>query len=294
MATVTAAPARHMGEMVSVEGLRASAIVRAKNEALQIERCLLGLRAQTVPVEIVVVDSGSTDATVKLAARHADELVRMKPDEFSFGRSLNVGASIASGDIHFALSAHCVPERDDWVARALTHHREDSRVAGTFGALGGPDGSPLAVPMKCYWPVAGEDPYWGFSNHASSWRASVWHRFRFDEEIEACEDREWSWRVMRAGYVLVADPLLFVRADHRRAAGFRALFDRTRREARALGSADGLARRYSIGDAARDWWSTFPAGSERPRHVRRMNPNRVIEIAGRWVGERDRARMLRE
>ena len=276
--------------MPSSESSEVTVIVRAKNEAPQIEQCLLGLRAQTVPVEIVVVDSGSTDNTVEIAARYADQLARLGAEQFSFGRSLNHGASVASGDIHFALSAHCVPERGDWIARALAHYRDDSNVAGTFGALGCPDGTPLTRPMACSWPGAGKDPYWGFSNHASSWRACVWRRFKFDEEIEACEDREWSWRVMRAGYVLVADPLLFVRADHRRAAGARALFNRTRREARALGSAGGLGRRYSIGDGGRDWWSTFPPGSNKPRYVRRLNPNRVIEIAGRWVGERDSQR----
>lgn len=267
--------------------LQASVIVRAKNEAPQIERCLRGLRGQTVPVEIVVVDSGSTDETVKIAARFADELVRIRPEEFSFGRSLNIGASTASGDIHFALSAHCVPHRADWIARSVAHHRDHSNVAATFGPLGSADGTPLAGPVVCSWPAAGEDPYWGFSNHASSWRASVWRRFRFDEQIEACEDREWSWRVMRAGYVLIADPVLFVAPDHRRAAGPRALFSRTRREARALASAGGLARRYSVGDAVRDWWGYFPPGSNRPRAVRRLNPDRVIELAGRWVGERD-------
>jgi rhamnosyltransferase len=277
--------------MTPVKAVEASVIVRAKNEEGQIQRCLESLRSQTVPVEIVVVDSGSTDKTLDIASRYADHLIRILPDDFTFGRALNIGAAAASAEIHFALSAHCAASRDDWVARAIAHYRRDPLVAGTFGTLDSPNGDALDTPFVCSFPGVAEDPYWGFywgfSNHASSWRASVWREFQFDEDIEAAEDREWSWRVMRAGYVIVDDPSLFVGLEHRRSAGWRALFRRTRREARAMSRLLPPDRPYSVATAVQHWWSYMPPGSNKPPAIRRLNPARIVEFAGRWAGERD-------
>jgi rhamnosyltransferase len=263
----------------------ASVIVRAKNEIESIERCLRLVREQTQPVELIVVDSGSTDGTVAVARRMADRVVQIAPQDFSFGGALNAGARAATNEVHVALSAHCFPPREDWIARAIAHYA-NPEVAGTFGVRTRPDGTELTAPWTCRAPEALQDPYWGFTNHASSWRGDVWERFPFDERIEACEDREWSWRVLRAGHALVADPLLWVSGGHRRSAGLRPLFHRVRRESRALASLHE-GRPYSAREAVRDWWSDLPPGSRHPNALRRLNPPRAVEIAARVAGERD-------
>ena len=110
---------------------RASVIVRAKNEARGIERTFKSLRRQTVPVEIVVVDSGSTDGTVEIARRWCDRLVEIPAESFTYGYSLNCGAEVALAPFHFSLSAHCAPEA--WTtslsgqALALPKSRSSSR-----------------------------------------------------------------------------------------------------------------------------------------------------------------------
>ena len=88
---------------------RASVIVRTKDKADTVEATFAALRPQTVPVEVVVVDSGSTDGTLEIARRHADRLVEIPAEAFTFGRALNVGAAAATAPVHFALSAHCGP-----------------------------------------------------------------------------------------------------------------------------------------------------------------------------------------
>ena len=101
--------------------LRASVIVRCKDKASTIERTFLALREQTVPVEVVVVDSGSTDGTLEIAERYADRLLRIRPEEFSYGHALNLGAAAASGEVHFALSAHGTGLSPTWIADSLRH-----------------------------------------------------------------------------------------------------------------------------------------------------------------------------
>src|SRR3954470_4824197 len=100
------------------------------------------MRAQTVRAELLVVDSGSTDGTLEIALRRADRVVQIPPAEFTFGRALNVGAREARGRIHFALSSHCVPERDDWIEVGLAQY-ERTDVAGACGVQHFPDGSPV-------------------------------------------------------------------------------------------------------------------------------------------------------
>ena len=269
----------------------ASVIVRAKNKEDTIERTLSSLRRQTVPVEIVLVDSGSADRTVVLARRHCDRIVHLDPSEFSYGGALNVGAGAASGEIHFALSAHCAPVRRDWVELSLAHYA-NPLVAATNGAGGDPRGNVLDGPYAATLADVACDPYWGFSNHASSWRREVWESHPFDETMVACEDKEWAWRVMKDGYVVVFDPELTVSSEHRRRAGLRALYSRTYREASALRSMIDFPT-WSLADATRIWWSHFPYESPRPTWVRRFSPMRLAEIGGRYLGEQAGRRRLR-
>ena len=189
-------------------------IVRARNAARTIEETLDALRAQTVRAELLVVDSGSTDGTLEIALRRADRVVQMPPEEFTFGRALNVGAREARGDVHFALSSHCRPERDDWIERSLAHY-ERPDVAATCGVREFPDGTPVESVVYETLEQARAHPEWGFSNHASSWRADVWKRFPFDDYISAAEDREWSWRVLGADMTIALDPELWVDLSHR-------------------------------------------------------------------------------
>jgi rhamnosyltransferase len=263
---------------------RASVIVRTRDKERTIERCLSLLRRQTVEPEIVVVDSGSSDRTVELARRWCDRLIEIRPEEFSYGRALNVGARSAAAPIHFAVSAHIFLEREDWIERSLRHY-ERPDVAAAMGCVVLPDGRPQRDVVYQDAALSRTDRVWGFSNTASSWRASVWERFPFDEGLEACEDKEWSWRVLDQGWIVVLDPALWVPDVHRRSAGALSLYHRTKRESRVL-AAYGALPRMGPGGALREWWDGSRETSPARRLVDRANPLRVAEIAGRYVGER--------
>ena len=125
---------------------RVSFIVRCKDKRATIEDTFASIRQQTVPAEIVVVDSGSQDGTLTVARECADVVIEMRPDDFTFGRSLNLGASAASGEIHAVLSAHAVLPAPDWLARVL-EHLEDERGAGASGSGCSPDGQTLLEPL---------------------------------------------------------------------------------------------------------------------------------------------------
>lgn len=269
----------------------ASVVVRSKDSGATIAAALESMAGQTVRPEIVVVDSGSTDETLAIARGFADRIVEIAPHEFSFGGALNVGARAASAPVVFALSSHTRAPDEHWVERALAHHR-DPRVAATSGMRLRPDGMPLLDPVRLDRHSVRATPYWGFSNTAASWRRELWERFPFNEAMEACEDKEWSWRVASAGYEVVIDPRLTPSQLHRRRAGTRALFDRSRREAREL-AAHAEMPPLPLRAALERWWSDLPDELVYPPLFYRLNYFRAAEIAGRYVGEREGRRRAR-
>lgn len=264
----------------------ATVIVRAKDEAATIGATLRSLRAQTVRAEVIVIDSGSKDGTVETASGLCDRLIEIPPERFTYGFALNLGAREASAPVHFALSAHCVARRADWIERTLAHY-ERRDIAGTNGIQTFADGTPVTSPFFQTASHARADPYWGFSNHASSWRASVWADHPFDETLVASEDREWSWRVLDAGWVLAFDPALWVDMSHAWHGGVRKTFERQRREAQGLGHFAPLPP-YGVRELAHEWLYE-PPDTRHSMVFHRLNPRRIAGLAGKYTGRRQPA-----
>jgi glycosyltransferase involved in cell wall biosynthesis len=261
-------------------------IVRAKDRERTIGQALRSLRRQTIVPEIIVVDSGSSDGTVSIARSLCDRLIEIPADSFTYGHALNVGAAAARAPIHFALSAHCEADSEDWIERSLAHYA-NSDVAGTCGYSGAlPDGAAPGVVHQDL-ELLRRDPFWGFTNHASSWRADVWRRFPFDESLAAAEDKEWSWRVLGAGYVIALDPELDVSTRHRFDEGLTKFYRRTRRDTRALAGFSGLSP-YPRAALMSEWWSPEPDGLRSAARLR-LSPWRMASLLGRQAGLRQAA-----
>ena len=105
--------------------MRASVIVRSKDEADRLRLTLASLAAQTEPAEVVVVNDGSTDHTEAVIAAAAQDLtiVPIRNAE-PLGRSgaANAGVARASGDILLFLDGDTLAA-PDWVARHMAIHR---------------------------------------------------------------------------------------------------------------------------------------------------------------------------
>ena len=110
-----------------------SIIIRAFNEEKHITRLLDGIRQQTIEdVQIILVDSGSSDRTVEIANTYGVQIVNIQPLDFTFGRSLNLGISHATADYVVFASAHVYPVYPDWLERLLEPF-EDDKVAISYG-----------------------------------------------------------------------------------------------------------------------------------------------------------------
>ena len=106
-------------------------IVRVRNEADALARCLELVRAQTgagAGAELIVVDNDSHDGSAAVARRHGAQVVRIARERFTFGRALNLGASVAQANLLVALSAHAFVPDPGWLER-LAGWFEDPTVA---------------------------------------------------------------------------------------------------------------------------------------------------------------------
>jgi rhamnosyltransferase len=226
---------------------------------------------------------------VAIAEPLADRMVHIPHASFSYGGALNRGAEVAKAPVHFALSSHCVVPRPDWIERSLGHY-DRPEVVATNGQPTQPDGSPLLEPLVVTATTPQPDPLWGFSNHASSWRADVWRREPFDETLIASEDFEWSDRVIARGFAIVFDPALTVPGHHLTTQGPIAYYRRSRRE--FLGAA--ACRQVeppTVRDAVVEWWSKHPPGTK--RHRQWLSPYRMARIGGRYTAGRTLRRRRR-
>lgn len=202
-----------------------SAIVRTYNEGEYIGRLIDSLGCQTVngdnDLEIIVVDSGSTDSTLEILEEKQVRTIKIKQEEFNYSKALNLGIEHSSGEFLVILSAHSIPCKSDWLERMLGHF-EDEKVAGVYcRQVPWPDASPIEV-LRIARTFGKESRIFSgsesvesikFSNAASCIRRGLWHRHRF-VILPAAEDMEWSKWALHQGYKIIYDPTARIYHSH--------------------------------------------------------------------------------
>ncbi len=208
-------------------------VIRCFNEEAHIGRLLTGVVRQThVPEEIIVVDSGSTDATLAIASAFPVQIVTVAPEDFSFGRALNVGLASTSSDVAVLASAHVYPLYDTWIER-LTAPFATPEIAIAYGRQQAPpDGRFSERRILDQWFPARsvERQRHPFCNNANAAiRRSVWTEQPYDEDLTGLEDLDWAKKALAAGHIVsyVAEaPVAHVHEE-----SFAQIVNRYRREA---------------------------------------------------------------
>jgi rhamnosyltransferase len=106
--------------MSAEDRLSISVVIPVLNAAPYLPSLLAALeRQQPVhPDEVILVDSGSTDATVAISGGSAR--VRVLPlDRFTHGRSRNRGVQAASSKVVVLMTQDAIPEDENWLARLV-------------------------------------------------------------------------------------------------------------------------------------------------------------------------------
>tara|TARA_Y100000589_G_scaffold323956_1_gene359321 strand:- start:4126 stop:5100 length:975 start_codon:yes stop_codon:yes gene_type:complete len=219
-----------------VNNLTTSIIIRALNEGKYIGKLLYGLQQQAkLPNEIILVDSGSTDETLLIASSYGVKIVKISKEEFTFGRSLNIGCNEASGDILIFLSAHVYPSRKDWLQNILKPFKNSSVVC-SFGKQRGNKSTKYSENqiLLSYFPDQVDfikTPY--FCNNANcAIRKSQWEKEIYDESLTGLEDLDWAKKQYQNGFKILYAPEAEVIHVHEE--NWRQIKNRYKREAIAL------------------------------------------------------------
>ncbi len=216
--------------------MKCSIVIRAYNEEKNIGRLLEGIRHQTLTdVEIILVDSGSTDGTVSVAESFGARTVRIASDEFTFGRSLNLGVRTATRDLVVIASAHIYPIYPDWL-ETLLRPFEAEEVALVYGKQRAPEEAKFSEQQifhQWYPDVSKPRQASTFCNNANAAiRRSLWEQNPYDETLTGLEDLAWGKWAREQGHELAyAAEAEIIHVHHETPRG---VFNRYRREAMAF------------------------------------------------------------
>lgn len=219
------------------ETINASIVIRCFNEEEHIGRLLTGILNQDTAIiyEIILVDSGSTDATLSIAARYPVRIVSIKSEDFSFGYSLNMGCDAATGEYLVIVSAHVFPLYADWLVKMLSPF-DDPGVGLVYGRQVGNEITKYSEHriLSKWFPGRSEkkqsNPFCNNANAAI--RKSLWEEFSYDETLTGLEDLDFAKRIMEARHYISyqADAEIV----HVHEESYSRLFNRYRREAIAF------------------------------------------------------------
>ncbi|MBO5353632.1 MAG: glycosyltransferase [Lachnospiraceae bacterium] len=196
-----------------------SVVVPTYNAGTQFETMLELLEQQECcgTVEIVIVDSGSTDGTVQLCQQHEVTLVQIPNEQFSHSYARNLGAETAKGDILVFMTQDALPSSKEWLCSMIQPVQQKEADAVSCGEEC-PEGTDLYYRIANY----GHASYVGFlqeditgsrekcrdeeslrryaalSDVACAIRRSLFLKFR--HRFDFAEDQDLGIRLLAGGY----------------------------------------------------------------------------------------------
>ncbi len=199
--------------------------IRTWNEANFLGRCIEMLKKQKSDLiesmEILVIDSYSTDGTIEISQKEGCTLLEIPKAEFNYGGSLNTGIEALKKDLIVILSAHSIPRSEDFL-HELIKGFDDPKVAGTYSRqVAWPDA--LFMEKVRIFKTFDREPRsftlpgnsdLSFSNVSSCIRKSCWEKTPF-LTIPSSEDFYWAEEMLKSGFKILYVPSASVYHSHK-------------------------------------------------------------------------------
>jgi glycosyltransferase involved in cell wall biosynthesis len=269
-----------------------SLIVRCYNEQDHIERLLTGVFQQSITdIDVVVVDSGSTDHTLSIASKFPVRILQIRPEEFSFGGALNIGCQTATGKFVVLASAHVYPVYKDWLEQLIAPF-SDPKIGLVYGKQRGNETTQYSehrIFAKWFPNQSNLSQVHPFCNNANAAiRCNLWQRMPYDETLTGLEDIDWARRVLKLAYKIAYVSEAEVIHVHSEAS--KAIFNRYRREAIAMKrifpeETFGLWEflRLFIANSANDTYHAWQEGVFR-KQITKIIVFRMMQFWGTYLG----------
>lgn len=203
-----------------------SIVIPTRNEAANIRQCLKMIYQQVTPwrFEILVIDSGSTDDTIRLVQEFSQvQLIQIPPEEFGHGKTRNLGARLAKGKWIIFLNGDAIPLDENWLYGLIKPFDQNERLAGIYSRHFPKPGCPLymqrdllksmpSAPIQ--WQTAKTWNFFLFSTVSGAMRKEIWEKIPFQDNIPIAEDQEWAKNALNAGYKILYNPESSVYHSH--------------------------------------------------------------------------------
>ncbi|MFV7639062.1 glycosyltransferase [Shewanella algae] len=183
----------------------ASVVIRTLNEERYLTELLTEISRQNcnlVDLEIVLIDSGSTDRTLSIAESFGARITHIKKSEFTFGRSLNKGCEFAKGDYFIFVSGHCIPASVDWIDE-LCKPFVDKVAEYSYGRQIGRDSTKFSEQchFNKWFPEYSKIPQEGYfcNNANAAVTRETWLKYGFCERLTGLEDMHLAKRLVEDG-----------------------------------------------------------------------------------------------
>ena len=206
-----------------------SVVIPVKDGGEGFRLCLAAIADQATDeeVEVIVVDSGSTDGTQEVARSMGARVHEIPAAEFNHGETRNLGARLAGGEIVVYTVDDALPVDASWLTSLTDPIRNDPSLAATFGRhIPNEDAPPHQAfyieqrygtrPKTHTAESAANLPVAEvlFSNVSSAIRRDVLGEIPFAADIVISEDAEWCARALQAGHSVAYVPDAVVRHSH--------------------------------------------------------------------------------
>jgi len=188
-----------------------SVVIRNKNQSKALEFLLSNLvnRYENQIGEIIVVDNLSTDNSKEVSGKYNARFETIS--NFSYGGSANFCAEKANHDIVVLFSAHSYPVSPDFFRSIKMAFENNTNLAGVRCLHSSNDYKNYIQNIS-----AKQDPNKsGLIFSGSAFRKSVWEKIKFNEDVPTFEDKDWTKRVLKAGYDIEFAPVVFSYSIHR-------------------------------------------------------------------------------
>lgn len=203
-----------------------SVVIPCRDEAEFIEELLDAVRAQDLsPAETIVVDNGSSDASVAIVEAYATRHPGMRIAVMHCARpgaaaAMNTGIRAAAGDVIVRIDGHSIP-RPDYIRRAVAHLAEPKAgvVGGVWEIVPGANtlrARAIALAVQSRLGSGGAAYRHGDAVTAprdvdtvpfGCYSRALWKSLNgYDDDLLVVEDGDFNYRVRQAGYRVILDP----------------------------------------------------------------------------------------
>ncbi|NBU70707.1 MAG: glycosyltransferase [Bacteroidetes bacterium] len=190
----------HPGKITPSESApRLSIVIRTFNSAKTIKRLLPFLTCRT-GVEIIIIDSGSSDQTTEICSQFVSKISRPS-HPFHYSKALNFGFAQSLGPWVLVISSHCIPTSTDFIDNVLRFSESaDPNCVVGYGKL-----NVVTPKMGSLKTIGGPQTFesgkfFPGGNGLAVYRRTAWEAHPFDENIDTAEDLEWFIWAMRQGF----------------------------------------------------------------------------------------------